>query len=218
VTYTDQCVPALADRRFVDLRESGATTVAVTADDCFVDSTITLELPPWLASPTPTVDVAAGPTEVVDDRFRSAQATPVPVDLTVVGTPPSDGVVTGAITLVLGEVRVPVDVRVNLAPAWTGDPSCTAPDVASGDRPRFQAPLADADAGALDVRLTLDGVPGGPAGGYRMLPGQSGRGTYELTGPATMPVGDATTFSVRASDRFGAQSEVRTASVEGCAG
>lgn len=217
VTYADQCVPALANRRFVDLRESGTTTVDITADDCFVDSTVTLELPAWLSTPTPTVDVTAGVTEVVDDRFRSADATPVPVELSVVGPPPSDGVVTDAVTLVLGDVRVPVDVRVNLPPAWTADPTCTPPDAASGDRPRFHAALADADAGTLDVRLTLDGVPGGPAGGYRMLPGQSGRGTYELTGPATMPVGDATTFSVRATDRFGSVSEVRTVPVEGCA-
>lgn len=217
VTYADQCVPALANRRFVDLRENGTATVDLTADDCFVDTTVTLEVPPWLSTPTPTVDVTAGVTEIVEDRFRSADATPVPVELSIVGSPPSDGVVPGAMTLVLGDVRVPVDVRVNLPPAWTADPTCTAPDAASGDRPRFHAELADADAGALDVRLTLDGVPGGPSGGYRMLPGQTGRGVYELTGPADMPVGDATTFSVRATDRFGSVSEVRTVPVEGCA-
>lgn len=217
VTYSDQCVPALANRRFVDLREDGITTVDVTADDCFVDTTVTLELPPWLSTPTPTVDVVAGATEVVDDRFRSAEATPVPVELSVVGTPPSDGVLPGAITLVLGETRVPVDVRVNLAPAWAADPTCTPPDPTTDDRPRFRALLVDADAGALDVRLTLDGVPGGPDAGYLMLPGRDERGAYELVGPAAMPVGDATTFSVRATDRFGAVSEVRTVPVGGCA-
>ena len=218
VTYADQCVPALADRRFVDLRDSGTATVGVTADDCFVDSTVTLELPPWLSTPTPTVEVVAGATESVDGRIRSADATAVPVELSVVGTPPSDGVLPGPSPWCWERSDAcPWTCACNLPPTWTADPTCTAPDAASGNRPRFQAPLVDADAGALDVRLTLDGVTGGPTGGYRMLPGRAERGVYELTGPADMPLRDATTFSVRATDRFGAVSEVRTVAIGGCA-
>ena len=167
MTYADQCVPALADRRFVDLRGDGTATVPVTAAECFVDTPVTLELPPWLSTTTPTVDVPAGRTEIVDGLHRTDAPDPVPVEVTVVGTPRPTAWCAGAITLVLGDQRVPVDVRVNRHPC--GPPTRPAPAGTTGQA-RFEAPLADADAGSLDVRLTLDGVAGGPEDGYRMLP------------------------------------------------
>jgi hypothetical protein len=51
-----------------------------------------------------------------------------------------------------------------------------------------------------------------------MLPVRGEPGRYELLGPPSMPLAGASTFSVRATDRLGAESEVRSAPVGGCAG
>ncbi|MDQ0373761.1 hypothetical protein [Cellulomonas humilata] len=217
VTVSDQCGPALAGKRFVDLRADGTATMDVLARSCFVDTTVGIELPPWLSGAS-SVDVPAAGNDEVEGQQRSKAPQPVPVDVTVVGSPPADGLVPGAITLVLGDRRVPVDVRVNLPPSWSTDPECTAPDDASGGRTRFSAGLVDADSGSLVVRLTLDGVDDAPDDGYLMLPVRGEPGRYELLGPPTMPLAGATSFSVRATDRFGAESEMRSAPVGGCAG
>ena len=217
VTASEQCAPALATKKFVDLRADGTAAMDVLARSCFVDATVGIELPPWLSGAA-TVEVPAAGTERVDALVRSRAPQPVPVDVTVVGTPPADGLVPGAITLVLGERRVPVDVRVNLPPAWSADPSCTAPDDSTDGRTRLRADLVDADAGSLVVRLTVDGADDQPDEGYLMLPVRGEPGRYELLGPPSMPLAGASTFSVRATDRFGAESEVRSAPVGGCAG
>ncbi|GEK19823.1 hypothetical protein [Cellulomonas xylanilytica] len=214
VTVADRCVPALTGRRFIDLRRDGTGTFAVTADDCFVDSTVTVEVPPWLATDTASIDVVAGPIETVDGIEHTTEAAPVPVGVRVTGAPPSDGVVTGAVTLVLGDQRVPVDVRVNIPPVWTADPTCARDG--STDRAVVTATLADADAGSLDVRLTFDGVPDGPAGGYRMLPSGSSRGVYSLVVPAGVDLADVSAASIQPTDRFGAVAESRAVSLAAC--
>ncbi|WP_456787261.1 hypothetical protein [Cellulomonas sp. P5_C5] len=213
IVVADRCTPALTGRRFIDLRRDGTGTFNVTADDCFVDSTVTLELPPWLAADATDLDVLAGPIETVDGLEHTTDAAPVPVAVRVTGTPPSDGVVTGAVTLVLGDRRVPVDVRVNTPPAWTADPVCTR-DEDTG-RVTVTAALADADAGSIDVRLTLDGAPGGPEGGYRMLP-TSTRGEYSLVVPRSVDLAAVSGASILPTDRFGAAAEARPVDLAAC--
>ena len=98
-----------------------------------------------------------------------------PSTLGVVGTPPSDGVVTGARHPGAGRdpgarrrARQPasrVDRRPDLHRRRTRPPA-----TGHGSGPRSPTPTRVRST----CRLTLDGVPGGPAGGYRMLPGRRG--------------------------------------------